>query len=195
MSSSSHDTAVDNNGHQSKREDWADAEHDRKSHSGRKPSLQKQRSQEIHKKGGRPKTADSNDIEPHVSHSEYANRPRSPNQAPGDLHHHTAEEKSIRTHTSRKSQSEIDHHTTLTSIRTKIGLDAEAPIQEEHDSHEHLTWSSIRVIFREPFAEFFGTFVMILFGNGSVAQVLLSTGQETAPGGNGFGNYQSINWG
>lgn len=45
------------------------------------------------------------------------------------------------------------------------------------------------------FAEFFGVFIMILFGNGSVAQVLLSTGETTAPGGNGFGSYQSINWG
>jgi aquaglyceroporin related protein len=36
---------------------------------------------------------------------------------------------------------------------------------------------------------------MVMFGDGSVAQVLLSTGQTTAPGGNGFGNYQSINWG
>ncbi len=38
-------------------------------------------------------------------------------------------------------------------------------------------------------------FIMILFGNGSVAQVVLSTGQSSAPGGNGFGGYQSINWG
>ena len=37
--------------------------------------------------------------------------------------------------------------------------------------------------------------IMVMFGDGSVAQVLLSTGQETAPGGNGFGAYQSINWG
>lgn len=36
---------------------------------------------------------------------------------------------------------------------------------------------------------------MILFGDGAVAQVLLSTGQTTAPGGNGFGSYQSISWG
>lgn len=36
---------------------------------------------------------------------------------------------------------------------------------------------------------------MVMFGDGSVAQVLLSTGQKTAPGGNGFGSYQSINWG
>jgi hypothetical protein len=58
-----------------------------------------------------------------------------------------------------------------------------------------LTWSSVRVIFREPFAEFFGVFIMILFGNGSVAQVLLSGGEKTAPGMNGFGSYQSISWG
>ena len=36
---------------------------------------------------------------------------------------------------------------------------------------------------------------MVMFGDAAVAQVLLSTGEQTAPGGNGFGNYQSINWG
>ena len=36
---------------------------------------------------------------------------------------------------------------------------------------------------------------MILFGDGSVAQVLLSTGEKAAPGGMGFGPYQSISWG
>jgi len=35
---------------------------------------------------------------------------------------------------------------------------------------------------------------MVAFGNASVAQVLLS-GDTTAPGGTGFGQYQSINWG
>jgi len=44
-------------------------------------------------------------------------------------------------------------------------------------------------------AEFFGVMIMVCFGNGSVAQVLLSTGQTSAPGGNGFGDYQSISWG
>lgn len=46
------------------------------------------------------------------------------------------------------------------------------------------------MVMREPFAEFFGTFIMILFGDGSVAQVLLSGGLT----GWGVGNYQSINW-
>lgn len=36
---------------------------------------------------------------------------------------------------------------------------------------------------------------MVMFGDASVAQVLLSTNQQTAPGGDGYGNYQSINWG
>ncbi|RDW77789.1 aquaporin-like protein [Coleophoma cylindrospora] len=84
------------------------------------------------------------------------------------------------------SSRSLEHATTLSSIRKTIGLSAEAPILEGHEVHSHLAWSSVRVIMREPFAEFFGTFIMILFGDGSVAQVLLS--------GSGFGNYQSINW-
>ena len=82
----------------------------------------------------------------------------------------------------------------LAELRTKIGLEADAPIVEGHEEHEHLGWSSIRVILREPFAEFFGTFILVLFGDASIAQVLLSTGKN-APGGTGFGPYQSINWG
>lgn len=95
-----------------------------------------------------------------------------------------------------KTQYEVERHeTTLSSIRSHIGLPSDPPIIDEHRSHHHLTLSSIRYVLREPFAEFFGTFVMVLFGNGSVAQVLLSTGQTSAPGGMGFGSYQSINWG
>jgi aquaglyceroporin related protein, other eukaryote len=90
---------------------------------------------------------------------------------------------------------DLQHRSTMSKLRTYMGLEPEAPIMEGHDVHAHLTWSSVRVIMREPFAEFFGTFIMILFGNGSVAQVLLSTGETTAPGGNGFGQYQSISWG
>lgn len=93
------------------------------------------------------------------------------------------------------TQREIDHHSTLQNVRAKIGLQEDAPILEGHEVHHNLAWSSVRVVLREPFAEFFGVFIMILFGNGSVAQVLLSTGQTTAPGGDGFGSYQSISWG
>jgi aquaglyceroporin related protein len=50
-----------------------------------------------------------------------------------------------------------------------------------------LTWSRIRHFMREPFSEFFGVFILILFGDGVVAQVVLSNGTK--------GDYQSISWG
>lgn len=50
-----------------------------------------------------------------------------------------------------------------------------------------LAWSKIRKTFREPLSEFFGTFILILFGDGVVAQVVLSGGTH--------GDYQSISWG
>ena len=89
---------------------------------------------------------------------------------------------------------------TMSSVRSYVGLKPEAPIDEEHEELEHhrLLWSRIRLALREPFAEFFGTFIMVLFGDGSVAQVLLSAGDSTstiAPGMDGYGNYQSISWG
>src|SRR5947209_1914825 len=72
-----------------------------------------------------------------------------------------------------------------------------APVHEDHQDriHHQLLWSRIRLTLREPFAEFCGTAIMVFFGNGSVAQVLLSVGNKAAPGGNGYGAYQSISWG
>ena|SRR5271163_3057370 len=56
-------------------------------------------------------------------------------------------------------------------------------VQAEPD----LLWSRIRRRMREPFSEFFGVFILILFGDGVVAQVVLSRGTK--------GDYQSISWG
>jgi aquaglyceroporin related protein len=56
-------------------------------------------------------------------------------------------------------------------------------VQQEPD----LAWSRIRHTLREPFSEFFGVFILILFGDGVVAQVVLSNGTK--------GDYQSISWG
>ena len=85
----------------------------------------------------------------------------------------------------------------LHNTRAYLGLNPIAPIDDEHDMAEHseIWWAKVRLSLREPFAEFWGVFIMVLFGNGSVAQVLLSAGERTAPGGNGFGSYQSISWG
>ena len=72
----------------------------------------------------------------------------------------------------------------LQNTRSRLGLHPVAPIDDDHDlaTHQDLLWSRIRLALREPFAEFLGTFILVLFGNGSVAQVLLSTGEKTAPG-------------
>ena len=56
-------------------------------------------------------------------------------------------------------------------------------VQQEPD----LAWSRIRHFLREPFSEFFGVFILILFGDGVVAQVVLSSSTK--------GDYQSISWG
>lgn len=97
----------------------------------------------------------------------------------------------------------LSHHSTTTSseglhfTRTHLGLHPIAPIAEEHDMapYSSLWWSKVRLALREPFAEFFGVMILVLFGDGSVAQVLLSKGQISAPGGNGYGAYNAISWG
>ncbi|KAJ6008332.1 hypothetical protein N7540_012308 [Penicillium herquei] len=48
-------------------------------------------------------------------------------------------------------------------------------------------WHRFRAYGRDAFSEFFGTMILILFGEGVVAQVLLSKDQK--------GDYQSISWG
>ncbi|CEO60935.1 Putative Glycerol uptake facilitator and related permeases [Penicillium brasilianum] len=54
-------------------------------------------------------------------------------------------------------------------------------------SEPSLLWYKIRTYGQDAFSEFFGTMILILFGDGVVAQVLLSRGQK--------GDYQSISWG
>lgn len=87
--------------------------------------------------------------------------------------------------------------TRLAQSRTFLGLHPIVPITEEDDTADHsqLWWPRMRLALREPIAEFMGVFIMLFFGNGSVAQVLLSTGQASAPGGDGFGAYNAISWG
>lgn len=43
--------------------------------------------------------------------------------------------------------------------------------------------------------EFMGCFIMIIFGDGSVAQVLLSANPNLPPSSQNKGDYQSISWG
>jgi aquaglyceroporin related protein, other eukaryote len=66
-------------------------------------------------------------------------------------------------------------------------IDHKVPQEELVQSQPDLRWSRFRHTMREPFSEFFGVFILILFGDGVVAQVVLSDGVK--------GNYQSISWG
>ncbi|KAH8689545.1 putative aquaglyceroporin [Talaromyces proteolyticus] len=72
---------------------------------------------------------------------------------------------------------------TVTATQTVSSL---ADVSEE-TYRKGLFWSRIRHTLREPLSEFFGTMILILFGDGVVAQVTLSQDQK--------GDYQSISWG
>lgn len=69
----------------------------------------------------------------------------------------------------------IDRSMTAERITRKKGLNA------------GLRWPRIRMLVREPLSEFMGTFILVMFGDGVVAQVVLSNGEN--------GDYQSISWG
>jgi aquaglyceroporin related protein len=67
------------------------------------------------------------------------------------------------------------------------GIDHQITQEERIQAKSDLLWSRIRHKMREPFSEFLGVFILILFGDGVVAQVVLSDGVK--------GSYQSISWG
>lgn len=67
--------------------------------------------------------------------------------------------------------------------------------EEDFQHHRYLFWSRVRHELRDPFAEFLGCFIMILFGDGSVAQVQLSANEKLPPSSQNKGDYQSISWG
>jgi hypothetical protein len=66
-------------------------------------------------------------------------------------------------------------------------VDRDATQPQPIPAHPDLWWPKIRERWQVYFSEFFGTFIMILFGDGVVAQVTLSKGKN--------GDYQSISWG
>ena len=71
--------------------------------------------------------------------------------------------------------------------------DAQAKADYEH--HKHLWWYRFRYIMTDAFSEFCGCLILIIFGDGSVAQVLLSANPKLPTGSQDKGNYQSISWG
>ena len=72
---------------------------------------------------------------------------------------------------------------------------AQEQYEEDYQHQSHLWWSRIRHHIRDPAAEFFGCFTMIIFGDGSVAQVVLSQNPNLPLSSQNKGEYQSISWG
>merc|ERR1712093_341166 len=66
-------------------------------------------------------------------------------------------------------------------------IDHKISREEKVQAQPDLRWSRFRHYMRGPFSEFFGVFILILFGDGVVAQVILSNFER--------GDYQSISWG
>ncbi|KAJ2898187.1 uncharacterized protein MKZ38_004113 [Zalerion maritima] len=79
-----------------------------------------------------------------------------------------------------------------TEMSHREDVDAPSPRNALHQEQEEegevdAAWVRIRSKLRDPFSEFMGVMTLILFGDGVVAQVVLSSGEK--------GNYQSISWG
>lgn len=77
------------------------------------------------------------------------------------------------------------HHTNMGN--TSLHAAERAIFLEPSSEEELLAWSKIRNYCQDFFSEFLGTMTLILFGDGVVAQVVLSGGTK--------GDYQSISWG
>lgn len=107
----------------------------------------------------------------------------------------------IRTHSSNDKDLHISYQTATDERPVLVTSDSNGKVVE-HREHRHLgppfstddhllteaeaVWYRIRRFMQEPFSEFFGVFTMILFGDGVVAQVVLSNSTK--------GDYQSISW-
>jgi hypothetical protein len=73
------------------------------------------------------------------------------------------------------------------STTTSAAVEFRGHRHEMEEIHQPLWWSRVRELGSDFFSEFFATMILILFGDGVVAQVVLSKGAN--------GDYQSISWG
>jgi aquaglyceroporin related protein len=91
-------------------------------------------------------------------------------------------------HSVEKADHAVNRMGVETAHNEHIGSEPSTPAPSITPPQEtQLAWSKTRSIWQDAFSEFFGVFIMILFGDGVVAQVVLSDGKK--------GDYQSISWG
>lgn len=103
---------------------------------------------------------------------------------------HRAPDSSVSSITHEKTTvfpvDKVENAGSMSQDETSTTAGAVSP-PSEHEPREELWWSRMREYGADFFSEFGGTMVMILFGDGSVAQVTLSDNMK--------GEYQSISWG
>jgi len=104
--------------------------------------------------------------------------------------HDMSDHQQVNRSETEKSYETYDEGTGTVDNRNQVG---QAKIDYEH--HKHLWWYRVRYVARDAFAEFCGTMIMIIFGDGSVAQVTLSANPALPPSSQNKGEYQSISWG
>ncbi|XMA13726.1 hypothetical protein WAI453_006517 [Rhynchosporium graminicola] len=123
---------------------------------------------------------------PAISHDEFASHLNSPMK---DAHYHDiVPSTSHSTHSHNHSDSILkDDREVQAYGEHGPGIDHQITQDGAVPARPDLWWSRMRHTFREPLSEFFGVFILILFGDGVVAQVVLSNGEK--------GDYQSISWG
>lgn len=83
-------------------------------------------------------------------------------------------------------QSIASSQTDLT-LKERVTIEELSLLENDQEYGRDLAWSQIRRSVQMGFSEFLGTFILILFGLGSIAQVVLSSDQK--------GTFISTNWG
>lgn len=102
------------------------------------------------------------------SHSKEVEEAKADGNEPLALHNFRTASVSHREHATGTDTLTSDDTLTKTSshlqnTRQVLGLHPTAPIVEEHDTREEsdLWWPRVRLTLKEPFAEFFGVFIMV----------------------------------
>ncbi|ERT00919.1 uncharacterized protein SPSK_07723 [Sporothrix schenckii 1099-18] len=85
----------------------------------------------------------------------------------------------------RQKNTSVDHD--RKDMNNSEAVNAEYAGDDASEDEQPLLWSRIRNYSQDFFSEFLGTMILILFGDGVVAQVVLSDDKK--------GDYQSISWG
>lgn len=122
------------------------------------------------------------------AHKEHISQASGGSASPDSLYFENPKLREISHGEAYRQPAQLIHQSTVETLREHgAPIDHIVPQANSKASGPDLWWSKVRAYMQEPFSEFFGCFIMILFGDGVVAQVVLSNSEK--------GDYQSISWG